>query len=96
MANKENTPLWQLTVEEFITLLKENGVGMGTQTVIQPEQPTKNYVYGLNGLATLLDCSKVTAQKIKKSGQIDSCFSQIGRKLVFDADKVLLTTQNKK
>lgn len=46
-----------------------------------------NYVYGLSGLAKLLKCSHPTAQRIKDSGKIP--FSQVGRKLIFDADAVL-------
>lgn len=49
--------------------------------------PTRRYVYGLAGLAKLLNCSHPTAQRIKDSGQIK--YSQIGRKLIFDEDEVL-------
>jgi hypothetical protein len=45
------------------------------------------YVYGLSGLAELLGCSKVTAHKIKNSGKIP--FANIGKKFIFDQDKVI-------
>ena len=48
-------------------------------------------MYGISGLATLIGCSKVTAQKLKNSGKIDYCYSQAGIKLVFDSDLVLNT-----
>lgn len=91
MNLKNNLPIWQLTVGEFIHLLKENGVGATVVTEKQPQQPNKSYVYGIGGLARLLNCSNVTAQKIKNSGKIDFCYSQAGRKLVFDTDLVLTT-----
>ncbi len=83
-------PLWQLTVEEFINLLHEHSVNyVELQPTKESQQVQRSYVYGISGLAQLINCSKVTAQKIKNSGQIDGCYSQAGRKLVFDADMVL-------
>lgn len=46
----------------------------------------KHYVYGLQGLADLLGCSKSTAFRIKKSGVIDVAISQIGKNIIIDAD----------
>jgi excisionase family DNA binding protein len=45
------------------------------------------YVYGLSGLAELLGCSKPTAHKIKNSGRIP--FANIGKKFIFDQEKVM-------
>jgi len=50
-------------------------------------------VYGIIGLAELLNCSKPTAQKIKNSGKVP--FSQIGRIIIFDVEKVLLALEVK-
>lgn len=94
--NRDEKLLWQLSVEEFVNLLKENGIsGSVAQTEEKPTPQVKNYVYGIDGLAKLLNCSKVTAQSIKNNGKIDTCYSQINRKLVFDADKVLKVLQKK-
>ncbi len=57
------------------------------------EQVTEKRVYGIDGLATLLGCSKVTACKVKASGKIP--FMQIGRKVIFDVEKVLKAIENK-
>lgn len=53
-------------------------------------------VYGVMGLAELLNCSRPTAQKIKNSGKIP--FAQVGRIIIFDAEKVLaaLEVKNKR
>lgn len=58
------------------------------------EETPKNYVYGLNGIATIFNCSRVTANKIKQSGKIDAAIKQIGRKIVVDAD-LAFTLMNK-
>lgn len=49
----------------------------------------KHFVYGLDGLAGLVGCGKTKAQKIKNSGVIDDAYTQVGKKLIFDAEKVL-------
>ena len=46
-------------------------------------------VFGIKGLAELLNISIPKAQNLKKSGILDEAMYQIGRKLAFDADKVL-------
>jgi excisionase family DNA binding protein len=51
-----------------------------------------NYVYGLKGLADLLGCSKQTAHKIKDSGQIP--FAKIGKKFIFNEEKVMEALSN--
>ena len=49
----------------------------------------KTYVYGINGLAAILGCSRPTAQRIKSTGKLDSAISQTGRTIVVDVDKAL-------
>ena len=97
-----NKPIFSLTVEEFITALKE-GLGFSDLNVEQNElyghnvQVKKHYVYGLKGLCSLLGCSISTAARIKKSGAIDAAISQRGKIIVIDADLVLdiLNVQHK-
>ena len=83
MVDKE-TPIWQLTVGEFIQLQEEV---IRPQTVIA--QPEKKYVYGIAGIAELFGCSKTTANAIKQSGKIDKAVIQIGRKITVDAELAL-------
>jgi len=52
-------------------------------------------IYGLAGLRRLLNCSPVTAQRIKNSGKLKGCFYQSGRKIVFDEAKVLTALKSK-
>lgn len=46
----------------------------------------KNLVYGLEGIKTLFGCSTTTAWRIKNSEWIRPAISQVGRKIVVDAD----------
>ena len=86
-------PLWQLTTGEFLSLLKENN---GEPEVNQEEKPQKHYVYGLRGLAKVFDCSLPTANRIKKSGKINAAITQIGRKIIIDADMALQLASGEK
>lgn len=80
-------PIWQMTGEEFL-YLQQNGD--------QPERPpyvvadkSKKYVYGIRGIAELFGCSIPTASRIKQSGKIDKAVTQIGRKIIVDAELAL-------
>src|SRR5690554_7325142 len=50
---------------------------------------SKRLVYGIKGIAELFGCSISTAQRIKDSGKIKKALTQVGRKIVVDADKAL-------
>ena len=50
----------------------------------------KRYVYGISGIAELFGCSIPTASRIKRSGIIDDAITQVGRKIVVDANKALM------
>lgn len=50
-------------------------------------QPETKFIYTIKGLAEFLNCSLVTAQKLKNSGKIR--FKQFGRKCVFSTTEIL-------
>ena len=79
--------LWQMTGEEFL-FLQQNG---GEQPERQPYvvAPSKKHVYGSRGIAELFGCSIPTANRIKQSGKIDRAITQIGRKIIVDAELAL-------
>ncbi len=62
-------------------------------TVVQPQlapaKEEKRYVYGIAGIARLFNCSIPTANRIKSSGKINGAITQIGRKIIVDADLAL-------
>jgi len=76
-------PLFSLTVGEFLELQKK-----AEQPVILDVTTgkTEKYVYGISGLAGLFGCSRTTAGKIKASGKIDKAISQMGQKIIINAD----------
>jgi hypothetical protein len=80
-------PIWQMTGEEFLYLHRN---GEERVTVNQPTtNPTKKYVYGILGIAQLFGCSMPTAHRIKKSGKISKAITQMGRKIIVDAELAL-------
>ena len=84
-----------MTGEEFI-MLSRHASG---QTEAQPQPVTdtsRKYVYGIPGIARLFGCSLPTANRIKKSGKIDKAITQIGRKIIVDAELALELAGKKK
>ncbi|MRJ09693.1 DUF3853 family protein [Ornithobacterium rhinotracheale] len=71
-----NTPIWKLTVGEFLELQKKyNSI--------------QKYEYGIKGLAKILGCSRSKAQELKQSGIFDKAIYQNGKTIIVDRDKVL-------
>ena len=62
---------------------------------VNPEEEKKHYVFGFNGIAQLFGCSRSTAARIKNSGVIDDAITQVGRKILVDADKALALVKEK-
>ncbi len=86
-----NKPLWQMTAAEFLALQKEKE---DITTTIARDH-SKKYVYGIAGIAQLFGCSIPTANRIKKSGKIKKAITQIGRKIIVDADLAMELAGNK-
>lgn len=78
-------PVWQMTGEEFILLNRQSAIKEEVlhHSVVNAE---KKYVYGI---AKLFGCSIPTANRIKKTGKIDRAITQIGRKIIVDANLAL-------
>ncbi len=79
-----------MTGEEFI-LLNRHALQEREARAAQPAADTeKKYVYGIGGIARLFAgavCPQQTASR--KSGKIDRAITQIGRKIIVDADMAL-------
>jgi len=105
---KTDTPLCMMTVGEFLEVLdahliaKRNEEESSNNNLGEYEMiPETKYVFGIQGIANLFNCSLVTAHRIKRSGKIDEAITQIGRKIVVDAELALKlarerTWQNKR
>lgn len=87
----ERTRLIDVTVGDLVQYLKDCGLIGQQAPQVQYDGPER--VYGLDGLARLLGCSRSTANRRKQSGEFDKAISQTGRKIVIDARKVLEITK---
>lgn len=87
IRNLKAKPLWQMTGEEFL-YLQQNGECAEPRPapIVTPQ---KRHVYGIRGIAELFGCSIPTANRIKRSGRIDKAITQIGRKIIVDAELAL-------
>ena len=72
----------QMTVEEYLEMKSR-------QDAKEVMSKQNNLVYGLEGIKTLFGCSTTTAWRIKNSEWIRPAISQVGRKIVVDADLAL-------
>ena len=70
------TPIWQLTVAEFLEVSKSIG-------------SEKKYEYGLKGLAKILGCSVSKASEVKSSGILNEAIVQNGNIIIIDKYKAL-------
>lgn len=82
-------PIWQMTGEEFLYLQQSTGTRNDTASTPIIDSTAKKHVYGIVGIARLFGCSMPTANRIKKSGKIDQAITQIGRKIIVDAELAL-------
>ena len=89
-----NKPLWQLTIGELVDILDSRQPKVANEIVEKDRNETK-YVYGLSGLAKLLNCSKIHAGKLKSSGMFDEAIIQNGRKIIIDSEKALELFKNR-
>ena len=81
-----NTPLWQLTVDQFLNLLNGNIHHQVDEGVTSPSK--KRYVHGVAGIKSLFNCSYPTAHKLKES-IIKPAVHQQGRVILVDVDLAL-------
>ena len=70
------TPLWKLTVEEFLEVSKKLNL-------------ENKYEYGLKGLAKILGCSVSKASEIKSSGILNDAIIQKGNIIIIDKKRAL-------
>ena len=83
-------PVWQMTGEELLFLAQQGSTQLEGDTQDKASaKEERHFVYGLSGLARLFGCSLPTANRIKQSGKIDRAITQVGRKIIVDADLAL-------
>lgn len=80
-------PIAMMTGEELIFLI--NNACERMNVTVSNTTKQKRIFYGIEGIAKVFGCSVPTANRIKKSGVIDEAITQVGRKIVVDADLAL-------
>ena len=79
-------PIAMMTGEKLTFLLNSS---MEAKANEQTPIVQKRTFYGIEGIAQVFGCSVPTANRIKRSGIIDAAITQIGRKIIVDADMAL-------
>ena len=79
-------PITMMTGEEQTFLIGSSKKAKRSETT--PIVQKRTY-YGIEGIAQVFGCSVPTANRIKRSGIIDAAITQIGRKIIVDADMAL-------
>lgn len=79
-------PIAMMTGEELTFLLNSSMEAKANEQI--PVVQKRTY-YGIEGIAQVFGCSVPTANRIKRSGIIDAAITQIGRKIIVDADMAL-------
>ena len=93
------TPVCMMTGEQLAFLVTNlpllNKQGNKASSEEEAAKP-RRLVYGIKGIADTFGCSIPTANRIKRSGVIDDAITQVGRKIVVDADLALELAANAK
>ena len=96
LAELLKTPICKMDGEELAFLITSITTGAQSHLPINQPKTEEHIVYGIAGIAQIFGCSIPTASRIKKSGIINDAVTQVGRKIVVNADKALeLAKQNK-
>jgi hypothetical protein len=90
LENLLEKPIWQMTGEQFLVLLENNVKSTDPEPHNVPSNTLeKKYVYGIRGIANLMNCSISTANRIKKKGILNDAIIQQGRSIIVDVEKAL-------
>lgn len=91
-----STPIWQLTVGELMELIQRcHDANEKKKTAVQPPKYDRP-IHGIEGLAEFLGISKGKAMSLRRSGKIDQATTQLGRRLVFDPEKLMKLLEGKR
>lgn len=96
IENLLEKPIWQMTGQEFLALNEQSRSTVQDQQIvsISDNSLNKKYVYGIRGIANLLNCSIAKANRIKKRGIIDEAIIQEGRSIMVDVELALSLIKN--
>lgn len=96
IENLLEKPIWQMTGQQFLALNEQCRSTVQDQQIVSISENSlnKKYVYGIRGIANLLNCSIAKANRIKKRGIIDEAIIQEGRSIMVDVELALSLIKN--
>lgn len=83
-----DTPIYHLTPRQLFDMQKEYMAMQEKEEKPKPEQ-TPRYINNVEELAKVLGTSKSTIWKMKSEGLLDGAYSQHGKWIVFDTEKII-------
>lgn len=83
-----DTPIYQLTPRQLFQMQKEF-MAMQEPKVEPKAANTPKYINNVEELAKFLGTSKSTIWKMKSEGLLDGAYSQCGKWIVFDVEKII-------
>ncbi|MEC5395240.1 DUF3853 family protein [Bergeyella sp. RCAD1439] len=83
----KNTPIWQLTVEQLVSCIKESFPPQNFS--IGNQEDTPEYITGLKDLAKFLNISYSQTWRMKKQGIFDEAIIQKERVIFINKKKVM-------
>ena len=89
LAELLKTPICKMDGDELAFLITSITSNQQAQVLLTSQPKEEHNVYGIAGIAQIFGCSIPTASRIKKSGIINDAITQVGRKIVVNADKAL-------
>ena len=83
-------PVWQMTGEELLFLAQYGNMSTrGELAKVSSSKEEKRYVYGLAGIARLFGRNLPTANRIKQGGKFNRAITQVGCKIIVEAELAL-------
>jgi hypothetical protein len=83
-------PVWQMTGGELLFLAQHGNMPTSGETAkVSSSKEERRYVYGLAGIARLFVRSLSTANRIKQGGKINRAITQVGCKIIVEAELAL-------
>lgn len=83
------TRLIDMTLGDLLDVLAEREARLKADIAENSREKLPQFVYGIEGIAQIYNCSKSTAQRIKNSGKIAEAIKQYNRTIIINVDKAL-------
>lgn len=87
------TRIIDLTVAELMAIIRKEMEPLTKATITvhseTPEKPAEQPLYGIEGIAQALHCSRTKAIRLKKEGMLEGGYQQIGKSIIVRSAQTL-------